>query len=584
MNVKAFLTDNTVYTWQGFGSGRIRKARGAVLAGTVLLAFAGLFCPKTFGEEDPFIDGGGDVVIEEYSGDDGWDDQGGTPVSGERKSKKRAGEADDDAPLIEDEAFEVVREGADLEEVLKAEEEAEAAARAVQDFMDREAIYIPGADPAATALYLQNLLKQPSPTGSDGELIISRYISETMKGLGYTVSEQTFHEGFLNESMVDVPGVNIIAERGADSEHRSGQIVIICAHYDSRTPAAGETAGSAAEGVTAETAGSAAEGITAETADGAAQTEAAEAGTSVRAGERLSDPLENDKTGAAVLLECARILADVPSDVDLCFLFCSGEEDGNFGSLRFAEELKEDIKGDIRAVICVGPVGYKSKVSGQASENETESETETEAAGSRERVLPYRLGTVTGLGNEPANLLRSTALFQKAENMLGVPEGETDALVPMEEAGAAAFEGDPADVRNAETGIEEAAALEDLLAQYGFTQNDAVDTEQTWDIVRAEEGMHKAFADAGMSAVYLYQDVAALADDGEAGNGAGSVQDAGTPESTGQESVQGAETPESGQAGAQGEAGNKVVWLDMTELTKAAELLAQTIGLYMQLP
>ena len=535
----------------------------AVLAGTVFFAFTGIICPEGFAEEEIFFGDPGDVVVEEYIGDTGVSGQGGGTVSGEKRSRKNNDEADEDAPLIEDEEFEVVREGADLEEVLKAEDEAEAAARAVQDFMDREAIYIPGAEAGSVAGYLQKLLQEPSPTGSDGELIIGRYISETMKELGYTVSEQTFHEGFLNENMVDVPGINIIAERGADSEHRSGQIVVICAHYDSRT-------------ITESEALDPAENETEISGDD---------GTSIRAGEYQEDPLENDKTGVAALLECARLLSDVPSDVDLCFLFCSGEEDGNFGSLRFAESLKDEIKGNIRAVICVGPVGYKGKVIEGSAENPAENpdnvqiessgkEQETDEdgpyAGKGDFVLPSRLGTVSGLGNEPADLIRSTALYRKAEYMLG-----SDA----EEEGDASFSQDGSTSSDEGISPEEGLSPEAAQALAALTGGNSEDTgagtenvsgvdseegtaaseqEQAWEIVKAEKGMHKAFDDAGLSSVFLYQETGS---------------DPGSTEST--ESTEGTEA---------GGDGSSVVWLDMSELTKTADLIAETIGLYMQLP
>ena len=450
-------------------------------------------------------------------------------------------EAADDQPLfVEEDAFEVVQEGADLEEVLQAEEEAERAALAVQDFMDRGPLIIPQADPGSLAAYLKNLLETPSPTGSDGELLTGRYITSVMKELGYTVSEQSFHEGFLNEDLVDVPGVNLLAERGADSENRTSQIVLLCAHYDSKRPK--ETSG--------------------------------------------EDPLENDKTGAAVLLETARVLADIPTDVDLCFLFLSGEEDGNFGSQRFVEYLEAELKSDIRAVICIGPAGYKKIVkasvsSGQGreeieeepltsaeeelSEKETASSKE-KPSGSRETqeaseitVLPYLLATKGGTENEPASLLRATALQHRAEAMLsegvmqegesempeeeGVPQDEDGVTqweegVPQQEDGGVQEEGsaDQAEEDAAYAQEEKTGQAEDVLQ----AAESAVLSVDSWKIVSAEGGMSEAFIKDELPTVYLYQEI---------------------PQTE-----------------------NTQVWLDVPELTAFADLLAQTLGLYMQLP
>jgi len=289
--------------------------------------------------------------------------------------------------LIEDGGIEVVTvsDGADYQEVLTAESEADAAAEKVRELMDGVPLMLESADPARISTYLQELKKVPSPIGSDGELEIGAYIEETMRSFGYTVSKQNFHEGFLNRDYVDMPGVNIIAERGANGRlaDRTQEIILIGCHYDSRTDPDEE------------------------------------------------DPLANDKNGAAAVLECARILSMADSNVDLCFLFFSGEEDGYFGSARLVEGLSEEIRQRIKCMIYVGPVGYVLKREALQQNRQEETETETETAEMTEnpealaaekadpgKVLPLLIGVPTQESNDPANLLRALGLYRDAEELL----------------------------------------------------------------------------------------------------------------------------------------------------------------------
>lgn len=222
--------------------------------------------------------------------------------------------------LIEDFGEEEVdKTGADLEELKEAERSeaeaaaaAEAEARALAEALAAAEFRLEAADPVILQQHLDKLTEIDSPIGSDGELICAAYIEETMEQYGFTISEQSFHEGFINENGVDAPGLNIIAERGADAdpEKRTNDIFIIAAHYDSKTNPVAD------------------------------------------------DPFANDKTGAAVLLEMARILSYVETDSDICFVFFSGEEDGLYGSANFVDFMQEDYAHRVAGVLYVELVGY----------------------------------------------------------------------------------------------------------------------------------------------------------------------------------------------------------------------------------
>lgn len=228
--------------------------------------------------------------------------------------------AEEEGLLIEDSGEEEVdKTGADLEELKEAERrEAEAAAqaeseaKAMAEAIAAAQFQLETADSVILQQHLDKLTEIDSPIGSDGELICAAYIEELMEQYGFTISEQNFHEGFINENGVDAPGLNIIAERGADAdpEVRTNDIFIIAAHYDSKTNPAEE------------------------------------------------DPFANDKTGVAVLLEMARILSYVETDSDICFVFFSGEEDGLYGSANFVDFMQEDYAHRVAGVLYVELVGY----------------------------------------------------------------------------------------------------------------------------------------------------------------------------------------------------------------------------------
>lgn len=318
--------------------------------------------------------------------------------------------------LIVDEGVEVeVNSGADLEE-LKAAERAQAQTEPETEVILDQRPVLEAASADMLEEFLAELTKEESPTGSDGELEMASYIREVMEGYGYTVSEQHFHEGFLNENGVDAPGINIIAERGANAETRHSDILIVSTHYDSKTcPQEG-------------------------------------------------DALANDKSGAAVLLETARILAGVETDTDICFLFLSGEEDGLYGSLRFVEFLEEEYRSRIVGQIHVEQAGY-------------------------DETAPYVLMTADGEANALGDLLREEGLTKDQELLESLEDG-----------------GD------AETGIEENAGEEYSGDEPGAAEN----PPQNWDYTQDQQTSIRHFAESGIRAVTLIQELSGVSLEGDA--------------------------------------------------------------------
>ncbi len=202
--------------------------------------------------------------------------------------------------------------------------------------------------------YLDSMTQVESPTGSEGELTVAAYIETKLGEMGYTVQEQAFHEGVLNEDGIDAPGVNILAERGANSQNnRKKDIFLVVTHYDSkRSPEEG-------------------------------------------------DPFANDKSGAAVLIETARILAEVVTDTDICFVFLSGEEDGGYGAQNFIASLSEDNRSRITGVLTVERVGYNPET-------------------------PYVLKTYTGEANPLGDIVQQLGIANDANIALTNETDTTD--------------------------------------------------------------------------------------------------------------------------------------------------------------
>ena len=260
----------------------------------------------------------------------------------------------DDIPLIEDSGELIVsQEGSALYDVLAAEDAAaraqEEAVAATHGLIADSELVVESAGRESLQKYLLGLLDLDDPMGSDGEMKIAAYIENEMKALGYTTSPQNFHKGTLDDDYVDLPGINILAERGANSDSPTSEIILICTHYDSKPD------------------------------------------------PEEDDPFPNDKSGAAVVMETARILSQTRSDRDICFVFLSGEEQGHCGALRFMESLNETLRSQIRCAIYVDTIGTTD-------------------------LSPYLLGTGDGEANEPATVIRSTALAMESEILL---EGKT---------------------------------------------------------------------------------------------------------------------------------------------------------------
>ena len=350
------------------------------------------------------------------------------------------------------------------------------AALAGDGVLPEEEVFLLRADQANVRYSLEQLLSVPDPIGSDGELEIASFIKTTMLSLGYTVSEQAFHEGRLNENGIDPPGVNIIAERGADAQERTNGILILCAHYDSKSLTDEEMSDEEEAPIDALAV------VAQEAQNGQASPDASEAqndpevqnGPEAQNAQKAPRPIsvsENDKSGAAVLLETARILAQEETAMDICFVFLSGEEDGYYGSEHIAQWLSDEQRSRVQGVICLGELGAET-----------------------EEAPVYLLGTVDGEENSLTANIRACAEKLGYGNGLRQPQKEEDIL-----AEALDF---------AQSGMNAEMPPQGETADAGSEMGEAAfdETPANWSTAVLPSGSHTAFAKLGIPAVCIFQD------------------------------------------------------------------------------
>ena len=368
-------------------------------------------------------------------------------------------------------------------EVPEPDTEDEFLARALA-FLQDPYVEVEPASAERIAKRLEELTRIPSVTGTDGELEIGQYIVDEMTELGYKVSSQSFHEGFLNEDMIDVPGINILAEREVNAANATDDILLVITHFDSKTY------------------------------------------------PEEDDPLANDKTGAAVVLEAAYLLANHETVTDVCFVFLSGEEDGYYGSASFLQAI-EAYLGRVVGVICVGPSGYVKKEQTEDIEQETETDTEKEDSDFPEdgivteengmngemqdrkknldvELFPYAAGTPDQTLDDPARMLLTSAAVQK----LTLPEYRMQL-----EAGngvetiftQAEIMTDTSGITDAITEAAQEQGIADGIAETG-TDGETAESEKIplgkrfeWKLNRDTKSSASAFSGAGLETVYLRQ-------------------------------------------------------------------------------
>ena len=178
-----------------------------------------------------------------------------------------------------------------------------------KDAGEAESVQSWEADESNVAAILKELTARPRPGGSEGETVAAAYIQNYMEELGYETSLMPFtQEGSWSDEQ-PVSGTNVEAVRPADGQGTGGKadIVIIGAHHD---------------------------------------------------GQPASQAAVDDAAGVAVLLETARLVKDIPSNIELRFVSFSGEENGRVGSRYYVEQLTQEEKDRIIGQIELDEIGY----------------------------------------------------------------------------------------------------------------------------------------------------------------------------------------------------------------------------------
>lgn len=166
---------------------------------------------------------------------------------------------------------------------------------------------IPLLEPA-NPFYIQESLwilsKSPRPSGSKGEMAAVEYMERLFLDYGYEVGKQTYT--YLVDGK-NVEGCNLSARKKTDNP--DGDILLIGAWHDTETDSPG-------------------------------------------AGKNAS--------GAAMLLETARLLSVLPTDTELRFVSFSGHEDRLMGVRHYVSRLSGREKQRIIGAVMLDPSGYEA--------------------------------------------------------------------------------------------------------------------------------------------------------------------------------------------------------------------------------
>ena len=520
--------------------------RKKLLNGVCILAVAAMLTSQC-GYAEAIVDGEDVVVSDDAAGE----------VIGDAPEETQAPVDDslveDMDDLVDEGTVEVIAEGDTLEQVQADEAAIEAAQQQLQEILEGASLVLPKADPELIRQYFNLLNQVDSTAGSDGELEISEVIKGILEPMGYEIADDNFHEGVLNKDGVDVPGLNILAERGANMENMGDDMIILCAHYDTPSdrapeldengePISDESAGLMNQesfgGAANEEETAAGNEEDASASDGGAEAASAEeAETEPAEGETEADPTEtgadmaSGKAGAAVLMAAATILADVDTGVDICFVFLSGEEDGWFGSKAFVRDLGYYMDNRVKAVINVDNIGAPL-------EN-----------------FPYQLGTVDGLANAPASKLSAAYLMEQTDM---AAQALTDAV-----------------------GMLKSDLAADTMTVEASQEAQAVVTP--WSIVEKKLSGHKAFAEAGYPSVSIFQDLenpVQSIDDLAAGLMADAEMSVSTEESQDAEETE--EAPETEAETGDAEDKGSLKEPEYESLAQVVDVICQVAGSYMQ--
>lgn len=163
---------------------------------------------------------------------------------------------------------------------------------------------------------LQNTLNQitaiPRKVGTEGEQRAAKYIADTFKKTGYTVTEQKFkfaEENALTKEQISNMGTNIIATKKANVSNPD--ILVVSAHYDTVSGTVGAN---------------------------------------------------DNASGLTVLLELAKAVSQLPTDTEIRFIAFSGEEEGLLGSTYYVNNLTDEEKTRMMGDIQLDMLGhYQSK-------------------------------------------------------------------------------------------------------------------------------------------------------------------------------------------------------------------------------
>lgn len=181
--------------------------------------------------------------------------------------------------------------------------------------LKREASYgqlMPKIDADAMLRDIVQLAETPRPRATESEYKAGQFIAERFATMGYQVQKQPFTIEDTPDNTTDIKtSYNVIAVKQAELPASTGEILLLTAHYDSLK----------------------------------------------------NSPGANDNgSGVAVLLEMARLFANIPGDTEIRFIATGSEENGLNGSKNYLATLTEEERSRI-----IGNINFDTLASMNAS-------------------------------------------------------------------------------------------------------------------------------------------------------------------------------------------------------------------------
>lgn len=224
-------------------------------------------------------------------------------------------------------------------------------------------------------------------SGSPGETKTAEFMYDYFQDLGYEITLQPFAQSGVTPEQPEVTGTNVIARMASQVDPGQAGILIISAHHDAKPGIQGAC---------------------------------------------------DNASGAAVMMEAARLVADLDSDIEVRFLSFAGEENGRVGSRYYVEQMTDQEKERVIGDLQLDELGYLnseylvlSTVDGKPvwlGDQLSEKAAVTRNVG---RLIPYQIGFMSDHNSFSSHEMPAVMLSQDTSAFENHTTQDTVALLDM---------------------------------------------------------------------------------------------------------------------------------------------------------